>query len=63
MKRITSIVGFVLASLVTAGTGLAQTYSVKANVPFNFAVGRTWLPAGTYVISELSPQANRASHR
>ncbi|MGC2618881.1 MAG: hypothetical protein WA414_07545, partial [Acidobacteriaceae bacterium] len=42
-------------SLVTAGTGLAQTYSVKANVPFNFAVGRTWLPAGTYVISELSP--------
>jgi hypothetical protein len=56
MKRITSIVGFVLASLVTTGTGLAQTYSVKATVPFNFAVGRTWLPAGTYVISEMSPQ-------
>lgn len=56
MKRITSIVFCAVASLVTAGTGLAQTYSVQANVPFNFAVGRTWLPAGSYIISQVSPQ-------
>ena len=56
MKRITSIAFCVVASFVAAGTGLAQSYSVKATVPFSFAVGRTWLPAGSYVISELSPQ-------
>jgi hypothetical protein len=56
MKRMTSIVFCVVASFVTAGTGLAQSYAVRANVPFSFAVGRTWLPAGNYVISEMSPQ-------
>ena len=54
MKRMTSIVFCVVAGLATAGTGLAQNYSVRATVPFGFAVGRTWLPAGNYVISEMS---------
>jgi hypothetical protein len=50
MKRMTSIVFCVVASFVTAGTGLVQSYAVRANV------GRAWLPAGNYVISEMSPQ-------
>lgn len=46
MKRISSIVLWVVASIATAGTGLAQTNGVQAKVPFAFAAGRTWLPRG-----------------
>jgi hypothetical protein len=55
MKRMTSIVFCAVAGMLTAGTGLAQSYSVQANVPFNFAVGRAWLPAGTYTINQETP--------
>jgi hypothetical protein len=55
MRTFSSIVLCVGAIFVTAGAGLAQAQSVQATVPFNFAVGRTWLPAGTYEISQTSP--------
>jgi hypothetical protein len=56
MKRLSSIVFCVVASIVTAGTGLAQTTAIRANVPFTFAAGRTWLPAGSYIVTQVSPQ-------
>jgi hypothetical protein len=48
----------VAASLVlTAATGaLAEDQSVNANVPFNFAVGDHYLPAGRYTL--FSPYSN-----
>ena len=51
MKRITAIAIAALASLVTAGSAVAQGHAVKATVPFDFAVGDSHLPAGTYTIS------------
>ena len=50
MKRITAIALFALATLV-AGTAKAQNHSVKATVPFDFAVGNAHIPAGTYTVS------------
>jgi hypothetical protein len=59
MKRMTAIAFFALATLVTAGSAVAQEQAVKANVPFDFAVGNTTVPAGTYTISV---DAARDSH-
>ena len=50
MKRIAAIALFVAATLSTTGTAFAQNPGVKANVPFNFNAGGTWLSAGTYTI-------------
>ncbi len=55
MKRMTAIAFFALATLVTAGSAVAQEQAVKANVPFDFAVGNTTVPAGTYTISSAIP--------
>ncbi len=55
MKRITAIAFCALASLVTAGSAMAQEHAVKATVPFDFAVGNSHLPAGTYTISSTDP--------
>ncbi len=49
MKRIITI-AFALATLVTAGSAMAQEHAVKANVPFDFTVGNAHVPAGTYTI-------------
>lgn len=57
MKRLSSILICTIAGFISAGTGLAQSYAVKASVPFTFAVGHKWLPAGKYIISEISPEA------
>jgi len=54
MKRITSITSialFALVSFVTVGSISAQDRAVKANVPFEFTVGNTLLPAGNYEIT------------
>ena len=54
MKRImsiTSIALFALVSLVTVGSISAQDRAVKATVPFDFTVGNTLLPAGSYTIA------------
>ena len=51
MKRISAIALFTIATLAAA-TGLAaQESAVKANIPFNFTVGDTSMPAGEYIIS------------
>jgi|SRR5271165_3872778 len=50
MKRIAAIAIGLLASLAAVGSASAQDHQVKANIPFDFYVGGTWLPAGTYTI-------------
>lgn len=51
MKRITAFALFCLATLVTAGSVSAQDHTVQSTIPFDFTVGNTLLPAGTYTIS------------
>jgi len=60
MKRITGIAIAVclLASLAAAGSASAQDHAARANVPFGFNVGNTWLPAGTYTMSSESRSSN-----
>jgi len=49
MKRFPAIALIVLAGACTAGTSLlAQSHEVRANVPFDFAVGSKQMPAGSY---------------
>lgn len=55
MKHITAISLLTLASLVTISSALAQDSGVQATVPFNFTVGNTVLPSGTYTITSESP--------
>ncbi len=55
-KQILSLVG-VLSLTLVAGSALAQN-RVEANVPFNFTVNRTNMPAGEYVISTVGSSGN-----
>lgn len=58
MKRIVAIALFLTASLMVTRNASAQNHAVKANVPFNFTVNDTTLPAGEYIIaSELTDRA------
>jgi hypothetical protein len=57
MKRIIAIALFAASSLAAAGNLSAQEHTVKANIPFDFTVNNKVLPAGTYTISSLSPNA------
>ena len=54
MKRITAIALLAIANFAMAGMSFAQSYGVKANVPFDFTVGNKVLPAGTYQIQSKS---------
>ncbi len=54
MKRITAIALLAIANFAMAGTSFAQSKMVKANVPFDFTVGKQLLPAGTYTIKAES---------
>jgi hypothetical protein len=54
MKRITAIALLAIANLAMAGTSLAQSAGVKANVPFDFTVANNLLPAGTYTMKTES---------
>lgn len=51
MNRISTIALFAIASLTTCTGAFAQDRVIKANIPFDFAVGDTWMPAGEYTIS------------
>ena len=51
MKRITALALFTIAALATSTGAFAQQPGMKANIPFDFTVGNTWLPAGEYTIS------------
>jgi hypothetical protein len=63
MKRIAAIALFVAATLLTAGSAVAQDHRVIATVPFNFTVNDSWLPAGTYTIVSDSTSPNILSIR
>jgi hypothetical protein len=51
MNRITAISLLTLGSLASCAAAMAQQPAMKANIPFNFTVGNTWMPAGEYRIS------------
>jgi hypothetical protein len=50
MNRITAIAHFAGATLMTASSATAQSKVVEVNVPFNFTVNHTFLPAGSYTL-------------
>ncbi len=52
MKRISAMALLSLASLLTAGSAMAQDRAAHATVPFAFNVGDMVLPAGDYTISQ-----------
>jgi hypothetical protein len=57
MKRTTSAIALFVASLfITAGV---WAQAVKANVPFDFTINNTTVPAGTYTISSTSSDVLR----
>src|ERR1700687_3935434 len=51
MNRISAIGLLTIASLATCTGAIAQQPALKANIPFDFRVGDTWMPAGEYTIS------------
>ena len=53
MKRQTFSLVSLLSLLLVAGSAIAQTVHVRANIPFNFAVGSKMLPAGTYDVGTI----------
>ena len=53
MKRIITIVLLAVACLIASASANAQGVT-KATIPFDFTVGQQVLPAGTYLITQLS---------
>jgi hypothetical protein len=51
MNRISAIALLTISSLATCTAAIAQQSTIKANIPFDFTVGNTWMPAGEYRIS------------
>jgi hypothetical protein len=58
MKRQAFSLISLLSLLLVAGSAIAQTIDVRANVPFNFAVGSKTLPAGTYDVRTIGHNVN-----
>jgi hypothetical protein len=55
MKRTFALLAALVLTLVGgAASALAQDATVKANIPFDFTVASSALPAGNYTISRLS---------
>jgi hypothetical protein len=54
MNRISAVTLLAIASLAACGSAIAQQPSIKANIPFDFTVGNTWMPAGEYTVSSPS---------
>jgi len=57
MKRIFAIALFAASSLAAVGNLSAQDHMVRATIPFDFILNKKVLPAGSYAISSLSPNA------
>jgi len=53
MKRQAFSLVSLLSLLLVAGSAIAQTVHVRANIPFNFAVGNKTFPAGTYDVGTI----------
>jgi hypothetical protein len=45
-----------IASLIGAPSASAQNMVLQATIPFDFTVGETLLPAGTYLIGQAQPR-------
>ena len=58
MKRTTAIALIAMANLALAGTSFAQSYGVRATVPFDFTVGNKLLPSGTYIMERQAKNSN-----
>lgn len=56
-KQILSLVG-VLSLVLAAGSAFAQSQEVRANIPFDFVVSKTTMPAGTYSISRIASSSD-----
>jgi hypothetical protein len=50
-----------LGLLLATASAYAQTGVVKANVPFNFIVNKTEIPAGTYMIEPVGSNGGAVS--
>jgi hypothetical protein len=55
MKRIIALALFALATIGAIPGARAQQHVVRVDVPFDFTVGETLLPAGVYDISASIP--------
>ncbi len=55
MNRIIALAIFTGATLITAVSAAAQSDVVEVNVPFNFTVNNTSLPAGDYTFDITDP--------
>lgn len=53
MKRIATLALFALGGALGAGKAVAQDHEVRANIPFDFVVGNSMLPAGSYEITSI----------
>ena len=53
MKRQAFSLISLLSLLLVAGSAIAQTVHVRADIPFSFAVGSKTLPAGTYDVRTI----------
>ncbi len=56
-KQVLSLVG-VLGLLLAAGSAAAQSKAIRADVPFNFTVNGTTMPAGAYTVSKTANGIN-----
>ena len=59
MKRQALSLISLLSLLLVAGSAVAQTIHVRADIPFNFAVGSKTYPAGTYEIGSVDSANNK----
>jgi hypothetical protein len=59
MKRQAFSLISLLSLLLVAGSAIAQTTHVRANVPFNFTVGDKTLAAGTYDVETVSDRDSK----
>ena len=59
MKRQALSLVSLLSLLLVAGSAVAQTVHVRADVPFNFAVGSKKYPAGAYSIGTIGDRDSR----
>jgi hypothetical protein len=50
MNRIAAIALLAIATSMTAGNASAQGAVLKVDVPFEFAISNTFLPAGSYIL-------------
>src|SRR5215468_2914922 len=58
MKRQAFSLVSLLSLLLVAGSAIAQTVHVRADIPFNFAVGNKTYPAGKYTIRTIGDRSN-----